>query len=125
MSFADAGRKIIEGAAAGLYEAGTIIMAQSQMLVPVETGTLKRSGRVEEPVIDGDKVTVTVGYGYGGTEEDPQYGYWVEYREYTRRGEKVKHAPPTQAHYLSQPARQMEPELGAILEHNIDAKLNS
>ena len=52
MSFQDAGRKIIEGATAGLYQAGTAVMAASQEVVPVEFGTLKRSGIVEEPVVD-------------------------------------------------------------------------
>lgn len=137
MSFTDAGRKIVEGIAAGLYEGGTIIMAQSDVLVPVETGTLKRSGRVEEPVLsaDGDGISVTVGYGYGvayqdrAAGEDPGdahgYGFWVHERVVTRDGKPVRHDPPTQAKFLEAPARAFAPEMGSVIEHNVKARLRS
>lgn len=123
MSFAEAGRKIEEGVAAGLYSAGSTLMAMSQQLVPVETGTLKRSGRVDEPVVADDSVSVTVGYGYGGEEGDRQYGYWVEFREYTESGKKVRHTPPTQAHYLGDPARAIAPALGEFIQEGVRARL--
>ncbi len=133
MSFSDAGRKIVEGAAAGLYEAGTVIMANSQELVPVEHGTLKRSGHVEEPVYDGDHVSVTVGYGYGG-EYDARveagdggdghgYGFWV-HEVVERNGHPVRHDPPTQAKFLEVPAEAMRPEVGAFVREGVRAKLD-
>lgn len=136
MSFSEAGRKVIEGASAGLYEAGTIIMASSQVLVPVDTGTLKRSGRVEEPVLsdDGDSIEVVVGYGYGEAyqakaqgdgDEDvgPGYGVYVHERVVTASGHVVRHDPPTQAKYLSVPAKAVEPEFEGIIEANVKMRL--
>lgn len=151
MSFAEAGRKIIEGAEAGLYESGNIIMAQSQILVPVQYGTLKRSGRVEEPELGADSVTVTVGYGYGAgyagkveeevahaespeglTSAERGYGFWVHerviietYRGRPARnaGKKVRHAPPTQAKFLVVPAEAFKPEFGTVLREAIQARL--
>lgn len=127
MSFADAGRKIVEGTAAGLYQAGTIVIAESEVLVPVEYGTLKRSARVEDPVVEGDSVSVTVGYGYGSeyaervSAEDPDdtTGYAIYVHEIAR----YKHAPPTQYKYLELPARAFEPELGPVVAASIKAKL--
>lgn len=123
MSFLGSGAKVIEGVSAGLYEAGTVIMAQSQVLVPVDTATLKRSGQVEMPKVDGDSVSVTVGYGYGD-ETNPKtgdpttgYAYWVEVRD------DVHHAPPTQAHFLEVPAKAMVTTLGPIIEANIKQKV--
>lgn len=125
MSFSSVGRQVIEGVSAGLYEAGTILMGESQILVPVEFGVLKRSGQVEEPVVEGDSVSVTVGYGYGN-EVNPEtgdeavgYAKWVEVRD------DLKHKPPTQAHYLGEPAKAMGAELPGIIEYNVQARLRS
>lgn len=150
MSFVDAGHRIIEGVSAGLYEGGNIIMAQSQVLVPVETGTLKRSGVVEEPEFadGGDSLSVTVGYGYGGAYEAdatahdnytsytepayPGYGFWVHERVIveTYRGKPAKnagkpvhHKPPTQAKFLLVPAKAFEPEFAPVIEANVKAKM--
>lgn len=135
MSFADAGRKIVEGASAGLYEAGTIIMANSQILVPVDTGTLKRSGEVEMPELsdDGDSVSVTVGYGYGtaypakaeGEDPDGEHGYgWYVHQVAVRKsGHVVRHKPPTQAFFLKVPAEAMASAFPEIIEANIRAKV--
>lgn len=127
MSFVDAGAKVIEGAAAGLYQAGTVVMATSQQLVPVDTGTLKRSGRVEEPVVSEDRVEVTVGYGYGEAypikaagdgDEVVGPGYGVYVHEILRN----KHKPPTQAKFLEVPAKAMGPELGSFVAEGIRAR---
>ncbi|HKS90706.1 MAG TPA: hypothetical protein VJQ83_02165 [Tepidiformaceae bacterium] len=144
MSFTDAGTRIIEGVSAGLYEGGNIIMAQSQVLVPVDTGTLKRSGVVQEPEFSdgGDAVSVTVGYGYGGgyqaraAAEDPDdahgYGFWVHERviveTYRGRpaknaGKPVSHRPPTQAKFLEVPAKAYAPEFAPVIEANVKAKM--
>jgi hypothetical protein len=125
VSFAEAGNKVIEGAAAGLYQAGTVLMATSQQLVPVDTGTLKRSGHVEEPVYMGDHVEITVGYGYGAEypakaeNEDSRHGYafWVEVRD------ELKHKPPTQARYLGTAAKAIEPVLGEFVQEGIRVRM--
>jgi len=128
VSFEEVGRKVIEGASAGLYQAGTVLMATSQALVPVDTGTLKRSGEVEQPVYTGDHVEITVGYGYGGaytakaTEGNPDgrgYGYWVHELE------RNKHKPPTQAKFLSVAAKALEPSLGEFVQEGIRQRLQS
>lgn len=130
MSFAEAGKQIIEGTLAGLYEAGTAIMAESQPLVPVETATLKRSGHVEEPVLEGDSAFVTIGYGYGTEYETKAQGDGDEevgpgYAIYVHEILENKHATPTQAKFLETPARAYEPELGPTIKRNVKARLES
>lgn len=131
MSFRAAGDAFVRGTVKGLYKAGTAIMAESQLLVPVEYGTLKRSGHVEEPTVHGDHVSVTAGYGYGteyetrATEEAAHEhdvnspGYAVYVHEILR----YKHAPPTMAKFLERPARDFEPRLGPMLRDSIKDEL--
>lgn len=55
--------------ATGLYREAQGIMAQSKPLVPVDTGSLRASGYVDEPVIEGTAAIgkqITVNFGYGG-----------------------------------------------------------
>lgn len=153
MSFSDAGKKIVEGVAAGLYEGAAIIMAGADVLVPVETGTLKRSGHIEDPVMDGESVSVTCGFGYGAGYEavvaeeiadarSPQglssaehgYGFWAHERVIIETykglpakhaGEPVKHTPPTQAKFLAVPAEAFEPDFVPVLEQAVRARLRS
>jgi hypothetical protein len=128
VSFAEAGKQIIEGTAAGLYESATIIMAESQPLVPVLTGTLKRSGHVEEPVIEGDTASVTLGYAYGVEYESTAQGdeeTGPGYAIYVHEILENKHKPPTSAKFLEIPARAFEPELGPTIERNVRARLHS
>lgn len=153
MSFTDAGQKIVEGVAAGLYEGAAIIMAGADVLVPVQYGTLKRSGQIEDPVETPDTISVTCGFGYGAAYDavvaeevadakSPEgldsaelgYGFWVHERviieTYKGRpaknaGKPVYHSPPTQAKFLSVPAKAFEPDFGPVLEQAIQAKLRS
>jgi hypothetical protein len=46
-----------------LYLEAEGIMAQSKELVPVDTGALRSTGIVSPPVIEGDLVSVELGYG--------------------------------------------------------------
>jgi hypothetical protein len=50
------------------------VMAQSAPLVPVDTGTLRASGFVEHPVIDGSNVEVRFGYGGPAAKINPKTG---------------------------------------------------
>lgn len=53
-----------EGMAAALYQEAEDIMTRSKRdFVPVDTGTLRATGHVEEPVIRGSEVLVTLGFG--------------------------------------------------------------
>lgn len=47
----------------GLYELGERVMTLSVKLVPVDTGELKESAYVSEPVISSSGVLVEIGYG--------------------------------------------------------------
>ncbi len=50
--------------AAALYVWGNVVMADSkEHYVPVDTGVLRASGYVQAPVIESDKITMTLGYG--------------------------------------------------------------
>lgn len=86
--------------AAETHEIGEAVLDQSRPLVPVETGTLRRSGFVRGPYWQGDRVLVDVGY--GGAAMD--YAYIVHERL------DAQH-PVGQAKYLEVPAIQMEPEV--------------
>lgn len=49
--------------ARGLYEEGQLAFRESQKRVPYRFGVLKGSGRLFEPEVNGDDITVTLGYG--------------------------------------------------------------
>lgn len=57
------GSNASDGLSAELYRVGQEVLAESQPEVPVDIGTLKASGFVNEPVKNGDEVSVTIGYG--------------------------------------------------------------
>lgn len=86
--------------AMALFQEGERIMAAAKMLTPVDTGVLVGSGHVQLPVIQGDSVAVTLGF--GGAASD----YAVEVHESLT----AYHRPPTQAKYLEQPF--MEAQVG-------------
>jgi len=49
--------------AAALFQEGEAIRRESIARVPVDLGTLKNSAYVAPPVIEGDRVSVEIGYG--------------------------------------------------------------
>lgn len=61
-----------------LYREGTGIMEQSKPLVPVDTGTLRSSAYVSEPVQDGDIVSIEFGYGGPAGGVNPKTGQSVD-----------------------------------------------
>lgn len=77
-----------------LYVEGERIMGESKRLCPVDTGTLRSSGRVQEPVHQGETVTVVLSYG----------GAAAPYAVSVHENMNAYHAPPTQAKFLEQPA---------------------
>lgn len=60
---AEGGDKIVPALAQALYEEGQLAFAESQRLVPRDTGTLAGSGVLKPPDVQGDHVTVSMGYG--------------------------------------------------------------
>lgn len=116
-TFSQFKRPVADAAAKALYREASQIIAESQRLVPVDTGTLRASARVGEPVDDGDRLTVTAGYGYGDEyreyatakalgdmDGDEHYTSGPGYGVYVHERLDVHHAPPTQAKFLEQPA---------------------
>ena len=109
------GEDMLRGLAQGLYKAGIDIMNESQREVPVEFSILKASARVLEPVVVGDSMVVTVGYGYG-EEVNPRdgktaAGYAIPVHERL----ELHHEPPTKAKFLEDPALAYAPRLEETL----------
>lgn len=74
-----------------LFKEATKIMNASKPLVPVDTGFLRQSGHVQLPFIQGDRVTVTLGYA-------------AEYAIYVHENLNARHKVGT-AKYLEIPFR--------------------
>jgi len=77
------------------------VFNRSQYLVPVDTGSLRSSGRVEAPVMEGFQVVVSIKYGGAAA----PYALWVHEVPPPGEGEgrTAYHLPPTQWKYLEQP----------------------
>lgn len=82
-----------------VYRFGQIEMAESQKLVPVDTGTLKNSGYVDKPKRTAGG-SVSLELGYGGAAE----AYAVYVHEDTEAFHSVG-----QSHFLSQPLNESAP----------------
>jgi len=62
------------------------IMSESKLEVPVDTGSLRDSGYIKEPVISANNVSITLGYGGNNVRINPKSGqatnvYAVEVHE--------------------------------------------
>lgn len=86
-----------------LYKEAETIMMQSKLLVPVDTGALRATGKVDLPVITGTRVSVKLGYG------DSAVTYAIPVHEIppppaqSPSGRSATHRPPTQWKYLEVP----------------------
>ena len=87
------GARAATATARAILEEGQIAFAESQRLVPVETGNLRSSGQLIGPTVLGDTVEVTIAYGGA----DAPYALIVHERL------DISHDSPTQAKYLEQP----------------------
>jgi hypothetical protein len=96
-----------------LIYALTPIFRESQRLVPVKTGRLKRSGFLEARVTS-KGATAVIGYAKGGV---PHYAAMQHERM------DFRHAEPTQAKFLEQPAMQLMHDIPALYAEYIRAKL--
>ena len=84
------------------------IMKESKRRVPVKTGALMNTGKVQEPEVSGSQVTVTLGYG------DETVGYALAVHEnmsptvhWTR--------PGSGPHYLINPVQERQDELPGVV----------
>ena len=57
------GDRAVQAAGGALYREGRRIMAVARARVPVDMDTLRSSGIVQPPVVDGTRVGVTLGFG--------------------------------------------------------------
>lgn len=84
----------VQATAAAMYQEGEQIMTRSKRtFVPVDTGVLRGTGHVEEPVIQGGSIEVTMGYG------GPAAPYALRQHE-----DLTFNHPVGQAKYLERPA---------------------
>jgi len=60
--------------AAALKQEAELTMTESKREVPVDTGSLRNSGFVEEPRINGKQISVKLGYGGVATKVNPKNG---------------------------------------------------
>jgi hypothetical protein len=88
----EAGGEMTKACGVGLFAVANNIMGESKNIVPVDFGTLKRSGYVALPQSEGNDVVVELGYG------GPAQSYAVQVHEDTA----AKHAHG-QCFYLEEP----------------------
>lgn len=118
--FGKYGRAVADAIPGALFREANRIMTDSKKLVPVDTGALRSTGHVEEPVRKGRKVSVEIGYGgpagSGGSVEPGKgrsgnpapghVGYAVLVHEDMTAGHVVG-----QAKYLETPIKQRKPTM--------------
>ena len=85
-----------------MYAYANDVFNRSQYLVPVDTGALRSSGRVEAPVMSGREIVVSIKYG-GAAAPYALYVHEVPPPGDEGGGRTAYHLPPTQWKYLEQP----------------------
>ncbi len=96
--------KVVQAISAKLYQFGGKVIAVSDERVPVDTGNLRSTARVETPVQDGNEVSVTLGY--GSTAVD----YALQVHENLSPHVRWKR-PGSGPKYLSGPLQEMQDQL--------------
>lgn len=112
-------RLLVQGGAAAVREVGMALyweantaFNKSQELVPVATGNLKSSGRVEMPQSTPSGVEVEIAYG-------------TPYGLYVHENLEANHAAPTQAKFLETPVVQQVEGMGGRIADRVEAALRS
>lgn len=106
------GAQAVHATGQALYWEANTAFNVSQGLVPVRTGTLKSSGRVEMPKMEGSTVTVDIAYG-------------TPYGIYVHENLQANHAAPTQAKFLETPVVQQTAGMGSRIADRVEATLRS
>jgi hypothetical protein len=101
--------------AAALYQEAETIMTKAKELTPVKSGFLRGTGHPEPPVMQGDAVTVTLGFG-------------TDYAVYVHENLTARH-PVGQAKFLEQPVLEWadvaEARLAARVGHALEASVHA
>ena len=99
----------LPGLARALHVEAERIMTSAKRLAPVDKGTLRASGHVEDPIRFGKFVTVTLGFGGAASAYALVQHERLDYRHTVG-----------QAKYLEQPMREAEGGLAARLGAHLD-----
>lgn len=108
-----ADREVRQAVAAELYREGQETMAASKPLVPVDMGVLRASGTVFRPEFDGNRVSVTIGYGGAASDYALVQHERLDY-----------HHDVGQAKYLEQPARARAAGFGRRVSDGVRKRLH-
>jgi len=81
-----------------VYGTAEAVMNESKRIVPVDTGTLKDSGRVEQPKMSADGIEVELTYG----------GAASKYAFFVHEDMNARHADGKTAKYLEKPVKAAE-----------------
>jgi hypothetical protein len=84
--------------ARAIFQELSVVMTKSKTMCPVDTGALRGSGHVEEPIIEGGLVSARIGYS-------------ANYAWYVHELIDNYHAPPTQAKFLEVPLVDALPDM--------------
>jgi len=101
------GNQANEALAKALYQEAETIMNQAKRITPVDTGTLRNSGHVQQPKITRNAVEVMMGFGGA-----------AEYAIYVHENIHVRHRVG-QAKFLEQPLNQAASGLSQRLASRI------
>lgn len=102
-AFQNATAALLSDLTVALERGAKEIMGQADILVPKDTETLRESARILPARLEGDRLIVEMGFGFGGT-VNPKTGNPVD--QYTVPVHEILeafHEPPTQAKFLEEP----------------------
>jgi hypothetical protein len=101
--FTATGEKMILRARSAMAGLARVIMTESLVECPIDTGTLRASAGVSPVMRTPTTLTVDMGYGYGGG-VNPKTGHPVsDYAIPVHEIVEKYHAPPTKSHFLLDP----------------------
>ena len=97
-------------AARALNDSSHDLLAATIPFTPIDYGPLRASGRVHNSGLMGSTITCDVVFGGAAA----GYAIYVHEKVFTRRGNKVFHASPTKAKFLSETGERDFPRLSKM-----------
>lgn len=99
--------------AKNLYREGEELIAEAKPITPIDKGTLRNSGYVEDPVLEPTQITVLAGFG----------GAAQGYAIYVHEDLSKYHNPPTQAKFLEDTLLQRSKGMTERIANRMNAEL--
>lgn len=96
-----------------LYEEGQEAFAESQRIVPRDTGALAGSGHIYPPHLENGDIVVELGYG----------GPAAPYALYVHEDLQARHDPGKQAKYLETPVTQQVEGMGLRVARKVESAI--